>query len=152
MEEMDNFKKITPKLSEIKKANPFVVPPRYFDDFSARLQVKIEAEKTIHYSPRSRVIKFLKPALAAAACLAVIFSVGYFTLKTYNNEQLAVNANQNIELTDDNYISLLEGIDDNSFYALLSEPVISNEYSNEELISYLSSVVSDYDIYMEIDF
>jgi len=149
---MNNFKKIAPKLSEIKKENPFVVPPRYFDDFSARLQVKIEAEKTIHNSPITRVIKFLKPALAAAACLAFIFLMVYSPLKTYNNEELAINANQSIELTDDDYISLLEGIDDNSFYALLSEPVISNEYSNEELISYLSSVISDYDIYMEIDF
>ena len=150
---MDKLKKIAPKLSEIKKENPFGVPPRYFDNFSARLQIKIEAEKTILHSPKSRVIQFLKPVLSLAAGLALVFSLVYFPLKTYKNEQLANNTNQNDELTNENYISLLEGMDDNSFYALLSEPVISDdEYSDEELIAYLSSNISDYDIYMEIGY
>ena len=150
---MDKLKKIAPKLSEIKKENPFGVPPRYFDNFSARLQIKIEAEKTILHSPKSRVIQFLKPVLSLAAGLALVFSLVYFPLKTYKNEQLANNTNQSDELIDEDYISLLEGIDDNSFYALLSEPVISdNEYSDEDIITYLSSNLSDYDIYREIGF
>lgn len=149
---MDKLKEIAPKLSEIKKENPFGVPPNYFDDFSARLQIKIEAEKAVMYSPKSRVIQFLKPALALAAGLALVFFLVYSPLKTYKNNQLAGSTYLNTELTDESYISLLEGMDDNSFYALLSEPTINNEYSDEELISYLSSSVSDYDIYREFDY
>jgi len=145
---MDKLKKIAPKLSEIKKENPFRVPHRYFDDFSARLQMKIEAEKTILLSPKNRTIQFLKPALGLAAGLALIFLLVYYPLTTYKNDQLAGYTSQNIELTYDDYISLLEGLDDNSFYALLSEFTISDEYSDEELISYLSSNISDYDLYM----
>ena len=149
---MDEIKKIAPKLSEIKKESPFGVPPRYFDDFSARLQIKIETEKTIVRSPKIRFVQFLKPALGLAASFALIFSLIYFPLKTYKNSQLVNNIYQNNELIDENYILLLEGMDDDSFYALLQEPFINDEYSDEELISYLSSTVSDYDIYMEIDF
>ena len=149
---MDELKKIAPKLSEIKKENPFGVPPHYFDDFSARLQMKIEAEKTVLPSPKNRIIQFLKPALSLAACFALVFLLVYFPLKTYKNGQLANNASQNSELTNDDYLSIVEGMDENSFYALLSEPVINNDYSDDELVAYLSSNVSDYDIYMEIDF
>jgi hypothetical protein len=149
---MDEFKKIAPKLSEIKKENPFGVPPHYFDDFSARLQMKIEAGKTVQHSPKNRIIQFLKPALGLAAGFALVFLLVYFPLKTYKNGQLTNNINQSNELTIDDYMSLLEGMDDNSFYALLSEPVTNSDYSDDELISYLSENVTDYDIYMEIDF
>ena len=43
---MDELEKIAPELSKIKKENPFRAPDNYFDDFSARLQMKLEAEKT----------------------------------------------------------------------------------------------------------
>ena len=105
---MDEIKKIAPKLSEIKKENPFEVPPRYFDDFSARLQMKIVAEKTIMHSPKNRFIQFLRPALGLAASLAIIFSLVYFPLKTYKNSLFSDNAYQNTELIDESYISLLE--------------------------------------------
>ena len=155
---MDKLKKIAPKLSEIKKENSFGVPPYYFDNFSARLQTKIEAEKTILRSHKNRVIQFLKPALGIAASFALIVLLVYFyfPLKTYKNNQFADNTNQDIELTIDNYISLFEGVDDYSFYELLSEPVTNDEYNeeeiDEELITYLSLNMSDYDIYNEIDF
>lgn len=149
---MDDLKNIAPKLSEIKKENPFVVPPRYFDNFSARLQIKIETETTIRHSPKKLVIQFLKPALGLAACLAIAVLLVYSPLKNYKNSQLANNTGPNTELTEENYISLLEGMDDDSFYEFISEPVINSEYNDEELVSYLSLTASDYDIYMEIDF
>ena len=154
---MDELKNIAPKLSEIKKENPFGVPPCYFDNFSARLQVKIEAERAIVYSPENRIIQFLKPALSLAASLALICLLAYFPL-TYKNEQLADNTNQDTELTDETYISLFEGMDDNSLYELFSESVFYSDYSDdefdEELLAYLSLNLSDYDIYnnMEFDF
>ena len=42
---MKELKNIAPELSKIKKENPFKVPEHYFDDFSARLQMKLDAEK-----------------------------------------------------------------------------------------------------------
>ncbi|MDR2911622.1 MAG: hypothetical protein LBV47_09745 [Bacteroidales bacterium] len=150
---MDDLKKIAPKLSEIKKENPFVVPPQYFDNFSARLQIRIEAEKVAAMPSRKKqIIYFLKPAFSLVAGLALIFLLVYFPLKNHKNGQLANNTNQNTELTDENYISLIEGIDEELLYAFINEPVINDEYSDEELVSYLSSATSDFEIYMEIDF
>ena len=41
---MDELKHIAPGLSKMARENPFRTPPHYFDDFPARLQMKIEAE------------------------------------------------------------------------------------------------------------
>ncbi len=150
--QMDELKNIAPELSKIKKENPFGVPPHYFDDFSARLQMKIEAEKAVLPSPKNRIIQFLKPALSLAASFALIFLLVYFPLKTFNNAQLAENSDSDTELTNDDYLTLLEGMDENSFYALLNEPTSSDEFSDDELLNYLGSNVSDYDIYLETDF
>ena len=149
---MDDLKKIAPKLSKIKKENPFVVPPQYFDSFSTRMQMRIEAEEAVVRSRKIRIIHFFKPALGLAASLALIFLLGYFYLNSHKNSQLADNTNQDTELTDENYSLLIEEIDEELFYAFINEPSINDEYSDEELVSYLSQAVSDFDIYMEIDF
>ena len=60
MEELEN---IAPELSKIKKENPFRVPENYFEDFSARLQMKLDAEKMEAPKKQSKAIQILKPAL-----------------------------------------------------------------------------------------
>lgn len=153
MGKMDELKEIAPELSKIKKETPFRVPENYFDDFSARLQMKIEAEKRILPNQPNRIIQFLKPAIGLAASFALIFMLVYWPLKSFTPEEVAnnnTNATAPVEngITDLEYHSIIEGMDDNSFYALLEEPAQTVEISDDELLNYLSENVSDYDIYL----
>ena len=83
---MDELKEIAPKLSKMKQESPFGVPDNYFDDFSARLQMKIETEKTILPNQQNRIIQFLKPAIGLAASFALIFMLVYWPLKSFTPE------------------------------------------------------------------
>ena len=152
MGKMDELKEIAPELSKMKKETPFGVPENYFDDFSARLQMKIEAEKRILPNQPNRIIQFLKPALGLAASFALIFMLVYWPLKSFTPTEVVNNTNSGNEITDSEYRSMVEGMDENSFYALLDEPAQTVEISDDDLLNYLSASVSDYDIYMGTDY
>jgi len=145
---MDELKEIAPKLSKIKKEQPFGVPDHYFDDFSARLQMKLEAEKRIIPNQQNRIIQFLKPALGLAASFALIFMLVYWPLKSFTPTEVVNNINTENGIPDSEYRSMVEGIDENSFYTLLDEPAQTAEISDDDLLNYLSANVSDYDIYL----
>jgi hypothetical protein len=154
---MDNLRENTPELSKIKKENPFRVPENYFDDFSARLHIKIEAEKKVVPAPKNRIIQMLKPAVGLAASFVLIFMLVYWPLKTFSPKQVAENNSSIVieEYDSDNEnesLNLLESIDENSFYALLDEPAKSVEFSDEELMSYINTNISEYEIYLGTDF
>lgn len=143
---MDELEKNTPKLSKQKRENPFGTPDRYFDTFSVRLQMKLDAEKEVLPHPKQRIIRFLKPAFGLAASFALIFLLVYWPIKTFMPEQeIAITAQQDIN--DMEYESMVEGLDENSFYALLDEPSSSVNFTDEDLLSYLSTNISEYDIY-----
>ncbi|HKI88473.1 MAG TPA: hypothetical protein VKA38_05550 [Draconibacterium sp.] len=145
---MDELKEIAPKLSKIKKEIPFGVPENYFDDFSARLQMKIGAERITLPNQQNRIIQFLKPALGLAASFALIFMLVYWPLNSFTPTEVANSTNSGNEITDSEYRSMVEGMDENSFYTLLEEPAQTVQISDDDLLNYLSASVSDYDIYM----
>lgn len=148
---MEDLNKIAPKLSKQKKENPYRVPDNYFDDFSARLQTRLESEK--HPIPeKGKVIRLLKPMLGLAASFALIFMLVYWPLDKFLSDNVAENITEEINTVDDHYLSMMESIDEESFYDLLEQQEITEEYSDDELISYLSASVSDYDIYLESDY
>lgn len=149
MNDLNNKK---PELSKIKREYPFRVPDNYFDDFSARLQIKLEAEKKASPKRKNRIIQFLKPAIGLAASFALIFMLVYWPLKSHLPNTIATNTNTKPEFYEDDYLSLVEGIDENSFYALLNEPATSVEFSDEDLMNYVSSNISEYEIYLETDY
>ena len=147
---MEELRNISPQLSKIKKDIPFGVPDNYFDNFSARLQLKLEAEKVASSNSRNRIIQFLKPALSLAASFALIFMLVYWPLKTFIPNQVASNGNQSEQgISDMEYVSMVEGIDEYSFFALLEEPTGSDNFSDEEIMSYLQENSSEYEIYTE---
>ena len=143
---MDELEKNTPKLSKLKKENPFGTPDRYFDTFSVRLQMKLETDKEGLTHPKQRIIRFLKPVFGLAASFALIFLLVYWPIKTFMPDQAIMNTAQQ-NLNEMEYESIVEGIDENSFYALLDEPDGSVEFTDEDLLSYLSSNISEYDFY-----
>ena len=149
---MDNLNNKKPDLSKFKREYPFGIPDNYFDDFSARLKIRLEEEKKISPKQKNRIIQFLKPAIGLAAGFALIVMLAYWPFKSNLPNQLANNTNQESELNEDEHLSLVESIDENSFYALLDEPATSVEFSDEDLINYVSSNISEYEIYLETDF
>jgi len=152
---MSELKNDAPKLSEIKKAHPFRVPDNYFEDFSSRLHTRLETEKQALPKPKSRIIRLLKPAIGLAASFLLVFLLVFWPLKSFLPNYIAKN-NSAIETTiteEDTYLSILEKIDENSFFALLSETSDEeiDDFNDEELMSYVSSNFSEYEIYLETD-
>lgn len=147
---MDELEKIAPELSKIKKENPFRVPENYFDDFSARLQVRLEAEKSGVSKNQSRIIQFLKPALGLAAGFVLIIMLAYWPLTKFTANQQANNSIETeTDFIDMVYATMVEGIDVNSFYALLDEPNGKVQFSDDDLAIYVNNNSSEYDIYSE---
>lgn len=146
---MENLENIAPELSKIEKENPFRVPEHYFEDFSARLQMKLDAEEMEAPKKQNRIIQILKPALTMAAGFALLFTLAYWPLKLITPNQQASNTNIEIDINEMLYANMVEGIDQNSFYALLDEPNNSTQLSDEDLAVIVNSNSSEYDIYSE---
>lgn len=147
---MDDIIKNTNELSKIKKENPFAVPDNYFDNFSARLQTKIAAEKATVPKPTTRIIQFLKPVISLAASFAIIFLLVYWPLKTFGPKEMA-NAEINSDWSDNEFLNVIENLDENSFYALLDEDADEMKFSDDDLVAYVSANFSDYEIYMNTE-
>ena len=135
----------TPKLSKIKKENPFKVPESYFDNFSDRLMIRLDSEKDTLPKSTNRIIRYLKPALGLAASFALIFMLVYWPLKSFMPEQVVQN-NDTTEIIEMEYLSIIEGIDENSFYALLDENINGTNLTEEDLMSYMSLNVTNYEL------
>lgn len=149
---MDELKNIAPQLSEIKKENPFRAPENYFDDFSARLNAKIEAEKESETPVKSgRIIRFLKPALGLAASFALIFMLVYWPLNKFSpkNELASSSTTPSESLTETEYAMMVGSLDENSFYELIETPAEQVEFSDEELLNYVTANTSEYEIFVE---
>jgi len=149
---MDELKNIAPELSKIKKENPFRVPPYYFDDFPARLQMKIEEDVRVVPLQQNRLIRYLKPALGLAASFLLVFMLVYVPMRKFSRDHFA-HQSKGVELTEDEqYVSWLERMDENSFYALLNEPGTAEPFSSEDLEMYINTNVTDYDVVKGSDF
>lgn len=147
--EMKELENIAPELSKIKKENPFRVPENYFEDFSARLQSKIDAEQNAVPGRRNNIIRYLKPAIGLAAGFALVFSLAYWPLKTLTPNRIAENNVQEMSVNDMLFASAVEGIDENSFYELLESRGEEEQLSDEDLASYVNTNVSEYEIYSQ---
>jgi hypothetical protein len=146
---MEDSKNKFTELSKIKKDNPFQVPKHYFDDFPARLQAKIDAENVEEPKHENRFIHYLKPALSLAAGFALIFLLVQWPLKTFVPNTQTASQTSDMELSDMDYETMVEGIDENSFYALLDDTNGKDDFTDEEIVSYLQANSSDYELFAE---
>ncbi|MCK5730652.1 MAG: hypothetical protein KAH68_06235 [Draconibacterium sp.] len=147
---MDELKKNTPRLSKLKKENPFGTPDKYFDDFSARLKIKLEAEKKIIPIKQNLIIRFLKPAIGIAASFAIIFLLANLPIKNFLSQKVA-NSSVETEFSEADYLRAMEGIDENSVYSLIEETDEGIEFSDEDLLSYASANTSEYELFMDLN-
>ncbi len=153
---MNELKNSVPKLSKMKKEQPFTTPDNYFDDFSSRLQEKIQAEKTRVPQKKNKVIRILKPALGLAASFILIMMLVYWPLKSFLPGYLAKTSSPveiEIEISEeDKYLSLMEKMDETDFFALIEDTPDEQSLNDEELMNYLSANISDYEIFLETDY
>ncbi|HPF51871.1 MAG TPA: hypothetical protein PK335_09875 [Draconibacterium sp.] len=147
---MDELKNIAPELSKLKKEVPFSTPEGYFDDFSARLQMRIEAEKQTVAPRKTRFLQIFKPALGLAASFALIFLLVYVPLKTFMPDQentVAVVTDS----VDPNLMNVIEHLDESSFFTMLDDDNTNSEFTDDELTMYVSANFNDYEIYENLD-
>jgi hypothetical protein len=150
MGKMENLKDNKSPLSNISKENPFRVPNHYFDDFSARLQSRIEAEKSIVPDQPNRFIRILKPALGLAASFALIFLLVYWPVKTFTPNQSAENQTEESNFTYMDYInSLYDAGNDFSLYAS-EEESNGTSVTDEDIADYIPSQYSEFALYAGI--
>jgi len=148
---MDEIKKIAPELSKIKKENPFGTPDNYFDDFSARLQMRIEAEKQATVPRKIKFRDILKPALGLAASFAIIFMLVYVPLKTFIPDQRTEVAALSDDYDEAGILDYIENIDESSFISLLNEDENEDVFSDDDLALYVTANFSDYEIYEKLE-
>src|SRR6056297_627191 len=153
MEDMNELEKIAPKLSKMKKEHPFDVPNHYFDDFSARLHTKLEAEKRVLPKQKNRVIRLLKPAIGLAASFLLVVMLVYWPIKSFLPNILSKNTTAETTTIEDEdpYRAIIERIDEATFFAILEEPAQESTFNDEELMNYISSNMSEYEIFLETD-
>lgn len=143
---MDELKNIAPELSKLKKENPFGIPRNYFDDFSARMHTKLEAEKHPVPNNNPRIIQFLKPAFGLAASFALIVMLVYVPLKKFTATQ-GTKIAEATEYSDSEFLNVIEDLDESTFFAILEESEAEDNFTNDELLLYVSANFSDYEIF-----
>jgi hypothetical protein len=75
----------------------------------------------------------------------------YWPIKKFMNNEIAENIDTETVFSDEIYVSMVESIDEEAFLDLLETEETVDDFSDEELINYLSANVTDYEIYMEIE-
>jgi len=143
---MDELKNNLSKLSEIKKENPFGTPNHYFDDFSARLQARMEAETFSSVPKRSRIFQLLKPTVGLAASFALIFMLVYVPLRLFVPKEINQVA-EVADTSDASFLNIIEKIDEVSFFALLDDDESGNDFTDDDLALYVSANFTDYELY-----
>lgn len=145
---MDELINRTPNLSKIKKEKAFGTPKNYFNDFPARMQMQIEAEKHATDKKEFKIIRLLKPALGLAASFAIIFMLVYVPLKKFTPQQQFAQTTASTDVYTTELQSVLQELDESSFFGLLEGDDDDDEtFSDEELVAYLSNNFSTYEIF-----
>lgn len=144
---MDEINKIAPNLSTIKKEKAFGTPKNYFDDFPARMQMQIEAEKHGTDKNEFKIIRLLKPALGLAASFAIIFMLVYMPLKRFAMQNQVSETTAAADYYTNEIQTFLQEMDESSFLGLLESEPNEDTFSDEDLIAYLSDNFSSYEIF-----
>ncbi len=153
---MNDLKNTAPGLSKLKNEQPFSVPDHYFDDFSSRLQMKLDKEKEeVLPQKKTRIVRFLKPAIGLAASFLLVFILVYWPVNSFLPRYLA-NRNEAPEMEqtqEETYFAVIERMDENTFYSILEDQTEEEEpFNDTELMNYVSSNISEYELYLETDY
>ena len=147
---------IEPEFLKRSKNSPFRTPDHYFDSIEDRVMGSIkEVEKKQRISSSRKLYLILKPVLGIAASLLVVYLLVSYPIKHFSTKSSLVKS----ELTDTtsndtmNAYSLnISLIDENSLVNTIfgDDPITPPAINQDELLAYLSTEMTDLEIYSEI--
>ncbi len=147
---MKKNNKITPRLPEIRKDNPYTVPPGYFEEMPGRIRSLVTegGDQIPKLSPAERVWQVIKPQIALVAAIAGFAFLGYhgfrFVTETRHPD---VSGDQISEFIKFNYYSF----EHSSILSLMDEEEFYEDfyYYDEEMDAYIEYLKqeSDLDLY-----
>ena len=152
MHEEDN---IEPEFLKRPKENPFRTPNHYFDSIEDRVMGSIQFEaKKKTTSGTGKLFQLLKPVLGLAASFALIFVLAYYPIKYFSPKSMVKTQTTDTTAHDemDAYSLNFALIDESSLVDVLfgDETATPGEMNPEELLAYLSTEMTDLEIYAEI--
>ncbi len=129
------------RLEEVPKETPFTVPEGYFEDFSARLNERLQKEDTpIEIPAEPTIWRGVRSMLGMAAGLA-FFVILSFTIIRYILNQNDVNTNKEIAFNDSirQEGSLNGGENEVSTESVYNDEAINEAYFTDYMMDYLIS-------------
>lgn len=146
---------IEPNISKRLKKNPFKTPENYFESIEDRVMQSVKSQdKKVNTTFSGRVIHLLKPALAVAASLTILFMLVYYPISNFTQKEIAKTKNAKTVVPDtmDPYALIISTIDENSLInMIINEEESATEAINpDEVLAYLSSNMNDIEIYTEM--
>jgi len=132
---MNELKNTGRGLSDIRKGNPFEVPDRYFEDFSARLNDRIHAEKG--NSKKDYALTWRPYAAAAILLVVALLAGGYFLINNQGSKADRLFHTEISQVVEQELYSIseetiLEVLEVNTY-----ETPAGSAISSEEAIEYL---------------
>ena len=149
---MKNFDDILKTENNGPQKPPFDVPPGYFETFEDRLEAKIAAldEKP---SNRKTIIRILKPVAGLAASFLLIMLLLKYPLQKITQDTNSQNETALVE-DSDSWQDVLMGntafFDDNTLMSAITAEEGANTIQSDEVMTILSSEVTDYEVYAEL--
>ena len=145
---MDESSNISPRLTKIKRGNPYSVPENYFEELPVRIREVIHVQKETE-PVKLFIFRAIRPQLAVAASIIAFAVIGYFGYKLIHSDNSASELTSgeiaeyveyySSEIEEDMFIEMLE---ENKFpeadYRDLSDEIII--YLVDENIDYQSIV------------
>lgn len=128
---------------EIPGKLPFNVPDSYFEDFEARLQIRLQ-QQDMKPETGSKIIRMVKPVIWLAASFLIVLLLVKVPFSKFFPEYMSEN------LTEEEYPISLESLDDDEFYDILAEDLHTGSLETSEIYDFLSYEVSEYEIYSEM--
>ena len=131
--------------------NPFRVPEGYFETLEDRVEVRInESERKI--SGGQKLITLMKPVLGLAASFALAFLLIYYPISKILPWYTARHTEKKIrELRlEEQLLNDYRSLDENTFYLALPSREDPKVPESEELFSFLTAELDDYEVYSEI--
>ncbi len=122
------------------KENPFTVPGGYFESVVAQWTVAKKAGEVSQTLPEAkktnRLWTFIKPSLSLAAGFALLFGLGYGTMKLTRTQRLTE------EDTPDEFSALYEYVNRSTVRDFLENQPVEPDYASlslDDMVEYLSS-------------
>lgn len=145
---------IEPDFLKRIKRNPFKVPENYFESVEDRIMNAVKLEgKRVPISTSAKMFRLLKPVLGLAASLALVFILVYYPITYFSHKEIAQTVTTDTVSADtmDAYSITMSLVDENSLIntILNDEKAVMEEINPDEVLAYLSSDMSEIEIYSE---